>query len=671
MTVTQQILVDAGALPHAAQRMIEALGANDDALAAWTALRSGPLDATVPFAVHRLLHDAVFADWDIDTNGPPPVWTPTSAEISDSNIAAFAARAGVSPETLHRWSADNRADFWRHTIETLAIPFASPPRHVLPPDFDIEAPRWLAGARMNAADACFTASADDTAVVLQAEGEALQHVSYAALDRLSNRVANSIVELGLSRGDAIAIAMPMTLEAVAAYLGIVKAGCVVVSIADSFAPEEIATRLRISDALAVITQDVILRAGKTLPMYDKVVSAGAKLAIVIAAGTDEATLRDNDLSWDSFLVDDDAFDSVACAPGDTCNILFSSGTTGDPKAIPWTHTTPIKCAVDGYLHHDIHAGEVVAWPTNLGWMMGPWLIFASLINRGTIALYYGAPNTREFCQFVSDAGVKMLGLVPSLVKAWRAQDMTAGADWSGIKVFSSTGESSNADDYLYLMSRANYRPVIEYCGGTEIGGGYVSGTIVQPASPATFSTPCFGLDLVILDEDGTPADDGELFIVPPSIGLSTRLLNKDHHEVYYAGTPPGPNGETLRRHGDQMHRIGGGYYRAEGRADDTMNLGGIKVSSAEIERTVAVVENVVETAAIAVPPAGGGPSQLVIYAVCDGGEVDARAMQKAISKNLNPLFKIHDVVVVDALPRTASNKVMRRVLRDRYVEANG
>jgi acetyl-CoA synthetase len=267
----------------------------------------------------------------------------------------------------------------------------------------------------------------------------------------------------------------------------------------------------------------------------------------------------------------------------------------------------------------------------------------------------------------------MLGLVPSLVKAWRSADTVKDIDWTAIKVFSSTGEASNAEDMLYLMSLAGYRPVIEYCGGTEIGGGYISGSVVQPASPATFSTVAFGLNLFVLDEDGRPCVDGEVFLVPPSIGLSNELLNRDHHEVYYEGTPTGPAGELLRRHGDQMERLGGGYYRAQGRADDTMNLGGIKISAAELERVVGTVDGVLEAAAIAVSPAGGGPSLLVVYAVPEPGadvkkEALSGSMQKAISSGLNPLFRVHDVVLIDALPRTASNKVMRRVLRDEYVQ---
>jgi acetyl-CoA synthetase len=492
---------------------------------------------------------------------------------------------------------------------------------------------------------------------------------------MSNRFARALDQLGRPRGASVAIAMPMTIEAVAAYLGIIKAGFAVASIADSFAPDEIATRLRIAGASAAVTQDIVLRGGKTLPMYQKVVEAGAERIVVVPAGdTLRVPLRPEDAVWSDFVATEDQYRALSCDPDDTTNYLFSSGTTGEPKAIPWTHTTPLKCAMDGYLHHDIKSGEVVAWPTSIGWMMGPWLIYASLLNRATMALFYGSPVTREFCVFVQDARVQMLGVVPSLVKAWRNSDAVRGLDWSRLKMFSSTGECSNSDDYLFLMSLARYRPIIEYCGGTEIGGGYISGTVVQPASPSTFSTPCFGLDFCILDEGGRPARSGELFIIPPSIGLSNRLLNKDHHEVYYAGTPRGPNGELLRRHGDETEALAGGYYRGHGRADDTMNLGGIKVSSTEIERALASVAGVAETAAVAYDPPEGGPSLLIIYAVTapnapDGAGDLKREMQRAVATKLNPLFKIHEVVVVDSLPRTASNKVMRRVLRQSYASA--
>ena len=304
-------------------------------------------------------------------------------------------------------------------------------------------------------------------------------------------------------------------------------------------------------------------------------------------------LEIGDVTWSEFLPVDDQFDPAACDP-DTCiNVLFSSGTTGDPKAIPWEHVTPIKAAGDGHWHHDLRAGDVLCWPTSLGWMMGPWLVFAGLLNRATIALYEGGPVEPGFCEFVRDAQVTVLGLVPSIVRGWRRAGCAEGVDWSAIRLFSSTGEASDPDDYTYLMRlggpEGESRPVIEYCGGSELAGGYVASTLLAPNCPSVFNAKMMGTDFVVLGPSGNPCrpgEVGEVFLIPPAIGMTTRLLNQDNEEVYYAGCPE-RNGMRLRRHGDLMLVLGDDRYRALGRADDTMNLGGIKTSSAEIEQAVA------------------------------------------------------------------------------------
>ena len=653
----------------------------------WQKISREILTPDHPFQLHKLLYETVFSDWD-SRKGPPPAWFPSEKQVQNSNIAGLIRELKLnSYEELHAWSVQNRADFWDLMTRKLGIQLKQAYTKVMDLSYGVESPQWLVDAKLNIVDSCLNAPEDARAIAAQTELGASLSMTYKELSSLTNRVANALVETGFNLGDAIAVDMPMTAESVAIYLGIIKAGGVVVSIADSFAPDEIGMRLRLANAKAIFTQDYIRYSGKLLPLYAKVVSANAPKAIVLpeSGSVASAQLREGDLTWEQFLSDNDVFDSVSRHPSDYTNILFSSGTTGEPKAIPWTQDTSIKCAADGYLHHNIQPGDKVAWPSNLGWMMGPWLIYASLINQATIALYYGAPTGRGFGRFVADEKVNILGLVPGLVRTWKNTECMKGLDWSAIKAYSSTGESSNSEDMLFLMSLAGYRPIIEYCGGTEIGGGYITGTVVQPAAPATFTTPALGLDFAILDENGHHADNGELFLIPPSIGLSTQLLNKDHHEVYFEGTPQMPpckqdsqdseartqNATALRRHGDQMEHLGGGYYRAHGRVDDTMNIAGIKVSSAEIEQILNSVAGIRETAAIAVPPPEGGPNRLVIHAVLlpeadITKEAVKTSLQAEIKGHLNPLFKIHDVVIVDSLPRTASSKVMRRMLRDRY-----
>ena len=667
--LTRENLIECGLDRSTSERLVKRINpllASLPAAACWREISQTILTPDHPFALHQLLYNMVFADWE---GVVAPAWFPAEDKVEKTNIAAVMRELSLdSYEALHSWSVHHRADFWELMIEQLGIQFHRKFSKVVDLSKGDEFPKWLVAARLNIVESCFNAPSHATAIVFQSEGSTLSRMTYGELNALTNRVANGLTEAGFQPGDPIAVNMPMHAESVPIYLGIIKAGCVVISIADSFAPDEMQMRLRIANAKGIFTQNYIRRAGKQLPLYAKVVDADAPKAIVLFRGDEPPIkLRNGDWTWEGFLSDSDQFDPVGCDPRDHTNILFSSGTTGEPKAIPWTQTTPIKCAADAYLHHDIQQGDVLAWPTNLGWMMGPWLIYASLINQAAIALYDGAPTEREFGEFVQNARVTMLGVVPSIVRAWKNTGCMKGLDWGAIKAFSSTGECSNAEDMLFLMSTAGYRPIIEYCGGTEIGGGYLTGTTVQPAAPATFTTPALGLDITICNEDGQPTDNGEVFVIPPSIGLSTELLNKDHHEVYFEGTPQLSKMPLLRRHGDGVERLADGYYRIHGRVDDTMNLGGIKVSSAEIEEILNAVSGIREVAAIAVSPPDGGPSQLVIYAVLlPGADTSSltSSLQSAIREHLNPLFRIHDVVVVDALPRTASNKIMRRILRD-------
>ncbi len=595
-------------------------------------------------------------------------WTPDQAQIESSNIyKMMQAHHFTSYPDFWRWSVAEKESFWSETVDRLGIRFKQRFTKILDVSEGVENAKWLLDAKFNIVDSCFQNTDETTAIIFQKPNGLLQKVAQKELKNLVDRIANGLTDLGVGPGDTIAIDTAMTLEAVAIYLAAIKAGVIVATIADSFSATEIAVRLKITGPKLIFTQDVLLRGGKKLPLYQKVMEADAPRAVVIKMTELEPKLRKGDLFWEAFISDNTNFQSVVSGPDDTITVLFSSGTTGEPKAIPWTHTTPIKSASDGYYHHNIQINDVVCWPTNLGWMMGPWLIFATLINKGVIALYYDAPLGPNFGKFVQNAKVNMLGVVPSIVKNWMASKCNENLDWNSIKCFSSTGEVSNPTEMEYLMGLGNHKPVIEYCGGTEIGGGYVTSTMVQENIPSTFSTQALGGAFVLLDQDGNSVDKGEVFLVPPILGLSSRLLNRDHHKVYFKDTPTF-QGTPLRRHGDQLQRLGNDYYKAMGRMDDDMNLGGIKVSSVQIEAVVNQLEFVKESAAIGISPKGGGPSELVIYYVESASGIPwierLNLVNQIIRKELNPLFKAIKLIPLESLPRTASNKVMRRMLRD-------
>ena len=327
--------------PEAAKLLaqIEALSGPPEAR--WREAARSILRPDHPFALHQLLYRAIYGSVD------GPVFFPEPADIEHAHMTALRRELGLdSHAALFAWSIAEREAFWQRTITRLGIRFRKPYTQLLDLSQGVEAPKWFVGAEMNIAESCFQAPADQTAIVFQREGGQLGRMSFSTLESLCDRVAGGLHALGFGPGDRIAVAMPMTAESVAIYLGIIKAGCAVVAIADSFAAPQIAARLRIGEAKAVFTQDVILRGGRELPLYPRLVTAEAPLAIVLPGRVEGLTeaLRPGDLCWDEFLPADAASATVICDPDETTNVLFSSGTTGDPKALPWTMSTRSSAA---------------------------------------------------------------------------------------------------------------------------------------------------------------------------------------------------------------------------------------------------------------------------------------------------------------------------------------
>ncbi|XP_012572323.1 probable CoA ligase CCL12 [Cicer arietinum] len=687
------------------QRLLSlSLSSSSDPCDTWRHLVSRRvLKPSHPYPLHQLLYYTIYSSH--HSSSPPLYWFPSLEQATRTNLGRLmeihgskllGASSYKDPITsfplFHNFSVQHPEVYWSLLLNELSISFVEPPNCILDTSShpSKNAGTWLPGSVLNIADCCLQPSShpnkqdDSIAIVWRSEGFDHTEVNQITLKQLRHQVmlvANAI-DANFSKGDAIAIDMQMTVNAVVIYLAIVLAGCVVVSIADSFAPKEIATRLRVSNAKGIFTQDFISGGGRKIPLYSRVVEAAACKAIVLPVTGDDIAvqIREQDLSWKDFLSSgsqssrSDHYSPIHQSIDSVTNILFSSGTTGDPKAIPWTQLAPIRSAADGWAAIDVQAGDVYCWPTNLGWVIGPTVLYHCFLNGATLALYHGSPQGHGFGKFVQDAGVTILGTVPSLVKTWKSTQCMEGLDWTKIKLFCSSGETSNVDDDLWLSSKSYYNPIIELCGGTELASSYIAGSPLQPQAFGAFSTASMTTGLVILDENGVPYPEnvpcvGEVGLFPLSLGASDRLLNADHEEVYYKGMPM-YKGKVLRRHGDIIKRMAGGYIIVQGRADDTMNLGGIKTSSVEIERVCdRADECILETAAVGVATVNRGPEQLVIFVVLKEGynsnaETLRMKFSKAIQSNLNPLFKVSLVKIVPEFPRTSSNKILRRVMRD-------
>lgn len=634
-----------------------------DAVVRWQRLVAEILRPNVPFAVHRELFSRNFGNW----AGHRPAWIPAAQDIERANLTRLMMALGhASLEELTTAAKNQPATFWNCLIAQLGIRFHTPPQKILEQTAS-QRTHWLLNARLNIAESCF--QHDSAGVIALDEKGCRQQLSIAELKAQALRFAGALRRRGLQFGDAVGLVAPLSAEAVVAYLGIVLAGGVAVGIAESFAAPEIERRIGIAAARLAIIQHSLFRGGKELPLYERLTGANLPPIIVLKPPRN-ARLRSTDLPWEDVMSSGEPIEPTVRAADDPLTILFSSGTTGEPKAIPWHHTTPIQCAADGYLYQDLHPGDVVSWPTSMGWMMGPWLIFAGLINGAKLMLFDGHPVSNAFVKSVEAERVTVLGVVPSLVAAWQQRGLWDTADWSRIRLFSSTGECSHPDQMLALMSRANYRPVIEYCGGTELAGGYLASTVLRPNVPSCFNQVAFGLDLVIPDESGTTLKRGEAFLAGSSIGYSTSLLNADHDTLYYSGTPHDALGQSTRRHGDVLQEVGNGFYRVLGRADDAMNLSGIKVSAVEIERVCNTHPLISECAAVAQVSSSGAHSELHLYVVLHAkheqppsSELLQIQLQQQITEQLSPQFRVRELHFVAALPRTASNKIVRRSLR--------
>jgi acetyl-CoA synthetase len=361
---------------------------------------------------------------------------------------------------------------------------------------------------------------------------------------------------------------------------------------------------------------------------------------------------------------------------DVLMLIYTSGTTGRPKGAVHTHCGfPVKAAQDMAFGTDLHPGELIYWMTDMGWMMGPWLVFGSLLLGGTFLIYDGAPDypaADRLWSLVERHRVTTLGISPTLIRALitHGEQPIRDHDLSSLRLFASTGEPWNPDPWLWLFEKVgeSKRPIINYSGGTEISGGIVMGNPILPLKPCAFSAPCPGIAADVFDDQGQSVRGqvGELVIKAPWIGM-TRGFWKDperYEETYWSRWP------GIWVQGDFAAVDSDGMWYILGRSDDTIKIAGKRLGPAEIESVMVNHPSVVEAAAIGVPDPVKG-SQVIVFCVLKEPDTDIDAMRSdlrmlvasAMGKPLIP----RDILFVTDLPKTRNAKVMRRMIRAAYL----
>jgi acetyl-CoA synthetase len=487
--------------------------------------------------------------------------------------------------------------------------------------------------------------------------------------------------LGLGKGDAIGVFMPMVPEIVIAMLAIIKIGGIFLPLFSGFGASAIVSRLKDADAKALFTADGTFRRGKFCAMRPTADEAAAQVPTVkhlivltknsewvVAAGRTEEPLPLRTAAVTT--------KTEKTSAEDVMMLIYTSGTTGRPKGAVHTHCGfPIKAAQDMWHGLDLQADETLFWLTDMGWMMGPWLVFGTLVLGATMMLYDGAPDfpgPDRVWKLCTDHGVTALGVSPTLIRALRTygDEIVNRHDLTRLRKFASTGEPWNPDPWLWLFRVVGREklPIINYSGGTEISGGILMGNVLTPMKPCAFSGPLPGMAADVVDENGKSIRGkvGELVIREPWIGM-TRGFWRDQQrylDTYWSRWP------DVWVHGDWAAIDDDGLWYILGRSDDTIKIAGKRVGPAEVESILVAHAQVSEAAAVGVPDSIKGEA-LVCFCVLKNGDnasADvAQELKQSVARDLGKALAPREIIFVSDIPKTRNAKVMRRIVRAAYL----
>jgi acetyl-CoA synthetase len=581
--------------------------------------------------------------------------------------------------------------FWDAVLKDLNIEWYKPYEKVLDDSKGIQWTKWFIGGKINIVHNCLDKHVksnrkENIAIIWENENGDRRKLTYEQLFKEVNKFANALRELGVKKGERVGIYMPMIPETVVAFLGIMKIGAISIPIFSGFGGHALAERLDIAGAKVLITADGSVRRGKTVNIkneVDKAINSVPSLEHVViykSLGID-IQIRDSiDLWWEDLVSNQsDECSTEQMDSEENAMIIFSSGTTGRPKGTIHTHGGALAQITKelGY-YFDIKENDIFFWLTDIGWMMGPWMIIGVQNFGAAIVIYEGAPNypnPDRLWKLIDENKITTLGISPTAIRMFMryGDELINKHNLSSLRFLGSTGEPWDPESWNWFFEKVGKKriPIINISGGTEIVGCFLSPLPITDLKPCTLRGPGLGMDIDVFDDNGKPirGQMGHLVAKKPAPSMTRGFWNEPNRyiDTYWSKWP------NVWYHGDWASIDNNGFWFLHGRSDDTIKIAGRRTGPAEIEAALIEHPAVSEAATIGVPDKIKG-EDLVCFVVLKPDYEPSKELREELKvqvvKIMGKTLKPRDIRFVNDLPKTRSAKIVRRIIKATFLGEN-
>ncbi len=612
------------------------------------------------------------------------LWYPPKEVVEGATVTKYIERMGFKDyKEFVAWSTgEGYKEFWWKLPQWLGVEWFKEPKELVDLSKGPEWAKWYIGGQLNlgfnVVDKPAKSFPDKRAFIWLGEDGKVVELTYSQLKDEVAKFGGYLREIGIKKGDVVAIYAPMMPESVIAMLGAIRIGAIATPIFSGFAPPAVAERLRLGEAKVLVTIDGYYRRGKAVKLSENARKAIEQSKCSCEVITIERLGEGIEGTTPFHEAKGNKVEPEEVESEDPALLLFTSGTTGKPKGAVISHVGALlQPAKEHYFNLDIKSyweekrEDLLWWITDIGWMMGPWQVIGSQFLGQTHLMMEGAidyPKDRVW-KTIEKYKVTHFGFAATaarLLKKITSREDLERYDLESLRAFGNTGEPIDPATWIWIMKDVGRerRPFINLSGGTEIFGCFVLPSPVVPLKPSTLWGPGLGMDVDVVDDNGRSVKEQPGYLVAKKPAPSmTRGLWKDpqrYIETYWSRFP------GWWFHGDLAYIDKDGFWFILGRADDVIKVAGKRIGPAEIEAIINSHPKVAESACVGIPHELKGEvigCFVVLKPNVKGDEHLKEELKDMVAKRLGKPFKPEYIIFVSELPKTRSGKIMRRIIR--------